>query len=122
MLAVQVENLLETAEAWCTFEHSTPYLHPNVIVADHEDRRYGHSAPGFVASEDLLICDVPSDLTGLGVGWVKLRVSADGNLRVKSQSYFMMRMTDRCPQGYHCTNGQVEQCAPGYFCPGDTLN
>jgi hypothetical protein len=136
--AMQDNGLREPRQlqTWCTFEHSSPNMQPTVIPAGcAEDTnmdgiyntwkditdissdktrnelyacKTGHSSPGFFASEDLLICDVPNDLAGLGVGWVKLRVSVDGELRVKSQSFFMMRMTDRCPQGYHCTGGQAK--------------
>lgn len=72
--------------------------------------------------DDMVVCAVPEDLGGIGVGWLKVRIAIRGSLRVLSHSYYKIRMTDRCPMGYSCVDGQVRECAKGFFCPGDTIN
>lgn len=86
------------------------------------DVRDGHSTKAMRVSPSVIFCTVPDDLSGAGVGWIKLRLTANGNIRVRSQAYYLMRMTDRCPAGYQCMNGEVTACTPGFYCPGDNLN
>ena len=68
----------------------------------------------------MLGCPVP-DVGGVGVGWVLLRISLDSALRTKSQSAVLLRITDRCPAGSYCKNGQIRECPTGHECPGEQL-
>lgn len=109
MIVVQAENLVDGC--WCVFEHTSAALAPVINQNSTLGRRLG---------EYLLGCPVP-DLGGPGVGWANLRIALDSGLRTKSQSALLLRITDRCPPGYSCTDGEIRECPPGHECPGVTL-
>ncbi len=66
-------------------------------------------------SDHLLACTVPK-LANKGTGFAKLTICLNGDLNKRSQSFFLLRITDKCPPGYSCEGGEVHECAPGHKC------
>lgn len=107
IVIVEAQNLPETT--WCIFEHLSASLPP------FEERNYSSLSTNL--GDNLVICDVPV-IKGHGDGWMKLELSPTNQIKVKSQSFIRLRITDKCPAGFYCLNRQIILCSPGHECPG----
>jgi hypothetical protein len=111
MFLVRASYLI--ADAWCNFEQ----LGQAIAPFQSGD---GAVAKGVKVSSELLLCEAPS-LVGTGVDELRLTLSMDGTLHTKSQSSFVLRVTDQCPAGYACLDAEIIECPPGHQCPGGSL-
>jgi len=109
-LLVQATNLADGA--WCIFEEQGPALAPFQGAE--------HSSPGVRLADELLACAAPR-LVGSGVDGLNLKLALDPSPRTKSQSAFLLRVTDQCPPGYSCQGGEVAECPPGHQCRAGAL-
>lgn len=107
---VQAANLGDGA--WCLFEQQGPALAPFPGGAS--------ATPGTRLADELLACEAPL-LVGSGVAELSLKLALDRSPRTKSQTGFVMRVTDQCPSGYACLGAEVIECPPGHQCPGGGL-
>jgi hypothetical protein len=107
---VQAENAV--AGSWCIFENMSP--------ANAPFQSSSHATQATKLGHQLLACAVP-DLIGAGVAHLNLRVALSQDLRTRSQSAFLLRVTDQCPLGHACVHGEVIECPLGRHCPGGLL-
>ena len=110
VIFVQAENLVPGC--MCIFESMNP--------ANAPFQESSHAVEASRLGNQLLACNVP-DLIGAGVAQLSLRLSLNEDLRTRSQSSFLLRVTDQCPPGHACLNGEVIECPQGHQCPGGLL-
>ena len=92
-------------EAWCLFEELGPALAP------YQGQDF--ATRGTRLAEELVACQVPK-LVGSGVDSLNLRLAPGPDPRTKSQTGFLLRVTDQCPSGHACRGAEVVECPPGH--------
>ena len=110
MFLVQAANV--DYGAWCLFEELGPALAPF--------QGHAYATQGTWLAEELVACEAPR-LVGHGVDSLNLKLAPGPDPSTKSQTGFLLRVTDQCPSGHACEGAEVVECPPGHQCPGGGL-